>query len=413
MAATFDLETVRRQFPALNRTHDNQPVVFFDGPAGSQVPQSVADAVSRYLLETNANHGAPFATSRESDEILEEAHRAAADFLGALNPAEVSFGANMTTITLGLSRALAKTWEPGDEILVTRLDHDANVSPWTLAAKDAGVTVKHVEFNHGDCTLDIADFEAKLSDRTRLVAVGYASNAAGTINPIADIARKAHGVGALVFIDAVHYAPHGLIDVAELGCDFLTCSAYKFFGPHVGLLWGRRELLESLSSYKLRPTTNELPGKWMTGTQNHECIAGVTAAIDYLADLGRTIEPADSRRDALRTAFAAIGDYERELCHRLLAGLSELPDIQVHGITDLTQLNDRVPTVSFTHGKRTPLEIAERLDERGIFVWPGNHYALPFTEALDLEPHGTLRVGLLHYNTAEEVDRLLAELAQL
>jgi cysteine desulfurase family protein (TIGR01976 family) len=409
----FDLESVRRQFPALNRTHNGRPVIFFDGPAGSQVPQSVADAVSRCLLETNANHGGPFATSRESDAILDEAHRAGADFLGASDPDEVSFGANMTTITLGLSRALAKTWQPGDEILVTRLDHDANVTPWTLAARDAGVTVKHVEFDHADCTLDIEDFEAKLTDRTRLVAVAYASNAAGTINPITEIVKKAHGVGALVFIDAVHFAPHGLIDVAELDCDFLGCSAYKFFGPHVGMLWGRRELLESLTAYKLRPSTNELPGKWMTGTQNHEGIAGVLAAIDYLADVGRAINPADSRRESLQTAFAAIGEYERELCHRLLAGLAELPDVCVHGITNLAQLDERVPTVSFTHRNRAPLQIAERLAERGIFVWPGNHYALPFTEALGLEPGGTLRVGLLHYNTAEEVDRLLAELAQL
>ena len=413
MHPSFDIDSIRRQFPALDRIQDGRPVVYFDGPGGSQVPQRVADAVSRYLVETNANHGGPFATSRESDLLLDEAHQTAADFLGTADPGEIVFGANMTTITLALSRALGRTWQAGDEILVSRLDHDGNVTPWVLAADDAAVVTQHVNVRPEDCTLDMDDFRAKLSDRTRLVAVGLASNVSGTINPLAEIVAAAHAVGALVFVDAVHFAPHGLIDVQQLGCDFLACSAYKFFGPHVGILWGRRQLLESLTAYKLRPATDDLPGKWMTGTQNHEGIAGVKAAIDYLADLGRSTDPGATRRDALKTAFQEIGNHERQLCDRLLRRLAQFPDIKIHGITDIARFSERVPTVSFTHSRLSPHQIADRLASRGIFVWAGNHYALPLTESLGLEPDGTLRIGLMHYNTAEEIDRLLAELANL
>ncbi|REJ79805.1 MAG: cysteine desulfurase-like protein [Planctomycetota bacterium] len=405
---------LRSNFPALARTGPSGPVAYFDGPAGTQVPQAVIDAVADYLAHHNANCGAPFGTSEETDAILSEAHRAVADFLGASDPGEIAFGPNMTTLTLALSRAVGKTWQAGDEIIVSRLDHDANVTPWVLAARDAGAVVQHIEIDPADCTLDLESFENALSEKTRLVAVGYASNCVGTINPVRRITEMARQVGALSFIDAVHYAPHGLIDVGEIGCDFLVCSAYKFFGPHVGMLWGRRKLLESVTPYKLRPSTNKLPGRWMTGTQNHECIAGVRAAIDYIATIGAQAgQAAESRRDKLRAAFNVITPHERELGRQLLTGLRELPNVRVWGITDEDRLNQRVPTVSFTHERLTPREIAARLAESGLFVWPGNHYALPLTETLGLEPHGTLRIGVVHYNTADEIDRLLAALRRV
>jgi cysteine desulfurase family protein (TIGR01976 family) len=389
-------------------------VRFFDGPAGSQVPASVVDAVAGYLTRTNANHGGAFATSRESDALLDEAHRAAADFFGVADPSEIAFGANMTSLTLALSRALARDWRSGDEIVVTRLDHDANVTPWTLAARDAGAIVRHVEIRKSDCTLDLDSLRSQLSPRTRLVAVGCASNAVGTINPVAKIVEMAHAVGALAFLDAVHLAPHRRLDAAGWNADFAVCSAYKFFGPHVGLMWGRRDILEGLPAYKLRPATNELPGKWMTGTQSHEGIAGVLAAIEYLANLGRAASGAMlPRAAALTAAFDAIETHERELTRRLLAGLAALPRFRLLGIADVDRLDDRVATFGMTHASLTPLELARRLDERGTFAWHGNFYALPLTEALGLEPQGMLRIGLLHYNTAEEVARLLAALAEI
>jgi cysteine desulfurase family protein (TIGR01976 family) len=391
-----------------------RPVVFFDGPAGSQVPQTVVDAVSRYLTETNANHEGVFATSRESDAMLSEAHRAVADLLGTGDPDLIVFGPNMTTLTLALSRAIAQTFEPGDEVAVTQLEHDANFTPWVLAARDSGAAIQCVNIDPQDCTVDLDDLKSKLSGRTRLVAVCCASNAAGTVPPIREITRMAHEVGAQVFLDAVHYAPHMAMDVDAWDCDYVVCSAYKFFGPHLGVLWGKRRLLESLPAYKLRPAPDGLPGRWMTGTQNHEGIAGTLAAIEYLAELGRTAAPeAPNRRAALEAAYTAIGEYERGLSGHLLRGLAQSPEVKIWGITDPDRLQERVPTVSFTHSRHTPLEVANYLAEQGIFVWHGNYYALPLTEALGLEPDGMVRVGLLHYNTAEEIDRLLDALTGL
>ncbi len=410
----FDPFWSRPQFPALQGSIAGQQAVFFDGPAGSQVPQCVLDAISDYLVRMNANHDGLFATSRASDELLHEAHCALADFVGADDPDCIVFGANMTSLTFAVSRALTKTWKPGDEILLSRLDHDANVSPWVLAAQDAGATVRHIDIRREDCTLDMDDFRSKLSSRTRLVAVGAASNALGTINPIAEICRAAHDVGALVFCDAVHYAPHGRIDVSDLDCDLLVCSAYKFFGPHVGVLWARRELLENLPAYKVRPAPNAIPGRWMTGTQNHEGIAGTLAAVEYLAELGRTFGPADANRPAaLDAAFATITTYEQRLADRLIAGLESRPEITVWGLTDASRREERVPTLGITHTRYTPTELAQSLAEQNIFVWHGNFYALPVTEALGLEPEGMVRIGLLHYNTEEEIDRLLSALDQV
>jgi cysteine desulfurase family protein (TIGR01976 family) len=410
----LDVTSLRSQFPALGRTRQGRTPIFLDGPGGTQVPLRVVEAMSHYLTTCNANHGGLFATSRESDRILEEAHLAAADLLNAPSAEEVVFGANMTTLTFHLSRSLGRTLRPEDEVVVTRLDHDANVSPWVLAARDAGAAVRFVDVHPRDCTLDLADLRRQLTPRTRLLAVTCASNMAGTVNDVRHITQLAHEVGALVFLDAVHYAPHRLIDVQEWDCDFLACSAYKFFGPHVGLLWGRRELLTRLPAYKVRPATDELPGRWMTGTQNHEGLAGTLAAIDYLADLGGPAVPERTRRQRLRAAFAAIEEHERDLAIRLLDGLAHRSRFRVWGITDRDRLAWRVPTVAITAADRSPQELAEHLAAREIHAWNGNVYALELTERLGLEERGgLLRLGLVHYNTAEEVERLLEALDEV
>jgi len=414
MSAPFDVERCRALFPALSKRVAGLPAVYLDGPGGSQVPREVIEAVSRYLAGSNANSGGVFATSVETDAMLEEAHRAAADLVGTRDPGCIAFGANMTTLTLSLARALSRTWRPGDEVLVTRLDHDANISPWIQAATDAGATVRHVAFRPEDCTLDLDDLRAKLSGKTRLVAAGCASNAVGTISPVGEIVAMAHAAGARVYLDAVHFAPHALMDVEAWDCDFLACSAYKFFGPHVGVLYGKRELLASLPAYKLRPSPEELPHRWETGTQSHEGIAGTLAAIDYLAGLGRAAAGASAgRRVALAAAFDAIRAYELGLSRHLLAKLSALRTVKVFGITDGGRLDRRTPTFSFTHERKTPLAVAQHLAREGIFVWSGHFYALAVTEALGLEPSGLVRVGLLHYNTAEEIDRLGKALAEI
>jgi cysteine desulfurase family protein (TIGR01976 family) len=408
MTSPFPIDAVRARFPGLRREVAGRPAVFFDGPAGSQIPQRVADAVSDYLLHRNANHDGPFATSQESDAMLAEAHRAVADFLGAERPEEVAFGANMTTLTFALSRALASTWRPGDEIVVTRLDHDANVSTWELAARDAGAAVRHVGIRPDDCTLDLDALRACLGERTRLVAIGAASNLVGTINPIQEIAALAHAAGAQLFVDAVHFAPHRLCDVALWDCDFLACSPYKFFGPHMGVLWGSSELMAELPAYKVRVAPDGLPDRWMTGTPCHEGVAGTLEAVTYLADLGREIAGRSlDRRAALRAAFAAIETYESSLCRLLLEGIAGLAGVDVVGISDVERIAERTPTLGLVVENCVPEVLSEELGKRGIFSWGGNSYALPLTEALGLEPHGVLRVGLLHYNTAQEVGRLL------
>jgi len=406
---------LRTQFPALARHVNGKPAVFLDGPAGTQVPQRVIDAVSRALGWTNANHGGLFQTSIESDAMLDEAHRATADFVGAADPDCVAFGANMTSLTFAFSRALARQWKAGDEIVVTRLDHDANVTPWVLAARDAGVMIRIAEMRQDDGTLDTDHLKGLLSPRTKLVALGAASNSTGSINPIGKIVEWSHEAGALVFVDAVHYAPHQLPDVTKWNCDFLACSAYKFFGPHVGILWGKRPLMESLAAYKVRPAPDSLPGKWMTGTQNHEGIAGVLAAIDYLADLGREVTGDSSlaRRPALAAAYDAILAYERKLLLQLLRGLAEQPAFQVRGVTEPARISERMPTISITHARLPSADVARRLGELGVFAWHGNYYALGVTESLGLEPQGMVRLGLVHYNTEEEVARTVQALRSI
>lgn len=407
----MDSAALRQQFPALQQVREGRTPIFLDGPGGTQVPRRVIDAIVHYLSTCNANHGGVFATSQESDRILAEAHQAMADLVNAPSPDEIVFGPNMTTLVFHLSRAIRRVLRPGDEMIVSRLDHDANVSPWVIAARDAGATVRFIEIHPEDCTLDLDTLKGQLTDKTRLVAVGCASNAVGTINDVRTIARLAHDAGAWVFLDAVHYAPHAPIDVQDWDCDFLACSAYKFFGPHQGILWGRRALLEELPADKLRPATNTLPGRWMTGTQNHECLAGVAAAVDYLADIVGTSGP---RRQRLCQSLAAIQEYELELSRRLLAGLAERPRFKVWGITRPADLARRVPTISITSARHTPEEIARHLAARHIYAWNGNMYAMHLSERLGLEERGGfLRLGLLHYNTCDEIEETLAALDRL
>jgi cysteine desulfurase family protein (TIGR01976 family) len=418
---TLDLPTIRGQFPALER-----PAIFLDNPAGTQVAKPCLQRVGAYLVEHNANHDGAFATSRASDAVVDEARAAAADFLNASRPEEIVFGPNMTSLTFNFSRALGRWLEPGDEIVVTRLDHDANITPWVMLAEDRGLRVRWVDFHTEDGTLDMEDMQRALQDRPRLVAVGYASNALGTINPVAKIVEMAKQAGALTFIDAVQYAPHGPIDVQRLGCDFLVCSAYKYFGPHVGVLYGRYDLLDELTAYKVRPAPADPPGKFETGTGNFEGYAGVLGALDYLEWVGENFggQYEDKYQDRyqgralkLKQAMSAIRSYEYELSRALLDVLEETPGVTVYGPTDRRQLEERVPTVSFTMKGLHPRRVAEELDKENIYVWDGNYYALAVTERLGLEDGGGMvRVGPVHYNTVEEIHRFgeaLRRIAQI
>jgi len=408
---SFDVGWVRQQFPSLQLKVKGQPAAFLDGPAGTQVPRPVMDAVQKYFLEQNANTYGAFLTSRRTNEMICAARAAMADLFNC-SPDEVVFGQNMTTITLGLARALGRNLEPGDEILLTLLDHDANFSAWK-ALEEKGVVIRTVDIRESDCTLDLDDLKSKLNSKTKLVAVGYASNAVGTINPVAEITKLAHAAGAMIFIDAVHYAPHGSIDVKALDCDFLVCSPYKFFGPHMGTLYGKKAHLEKFRPYKVRPATDTVPECWESGTQVQELIAGIHAAVEYIAELGRRCDlSAKTRRDALLAAYRSTVAYERSLVTRLISGLLAIPGLRFFGISDPARFGERCSTVSFRLAKGTPTDVATFLGERGIFTWDGNFYALNLTERLGVEKlGGLLRVGLVHYNTIEEVNRLLSGLA--
>jgi cysteine desulfurase family protein (TIGR01976 family) len=420
--STPDLSPLRAQFPALRQTDARgRSYVFFDGPGGTQVPQMVIDAMVHYMVCANANTHGLYATSRRTDQLIEEARQAMADFLNAPSSDEIIFGPNMTTLTFAISRAFARLLRPGDEIVVTRLDHDANIAPW-VALEEQGAVIRYADFHPENCTLDMAGLQRLINQRTRLVAVGYASNAVGTLNDVQTIAEWAHAVGAWLYVDAVHYAPHGPIDVQALGCDFLVCSAYKFFGPHVGVLWGRYEILDRLKAYKVRPAGDRPPDKFETGTKNHEGIAGVKAVVDYLAEIGvryganlaSQYGHLEGRRRDLKAALWAIRAYERPLLVRLIQGLQSIPGVTIYGITDLACLDQRVPTVSFRMEHYTPQEIARRLGDEGIFVWDGNYYAISVTERLGVEQSGGMvRVGIVHYNTIEEVTRFLNVLERL
>jgi cysteine desulfurase family protein (TIGR01976 family) len=417
-----NLAVYRAYFPSLALEQDGQPVAYFDNPGGTQVTQSCIEGITRYLTTSNANTGGAFLTSKRTDEMLNRAHAGMADFLNAADSREIVFGPNMTTLTFAFSRALGRTLAPGDELVVTALDHAGNVDPWVMLAEDRGLTLRIADVDTATCTLDMDDLRSKITERTKLVAVGYASNAVGTINDVATVIQWAKAVGALTFIDAVQFAPHGPIDVQALGCDFLVCSAYKFFAPHLGVLYGRLPLLESLRAYKVRPASDEPPVKWETGTQNHECLAGLCGTLDYLADLGRAhldryaarFSAMAGHRLELHAAMAAIQEYERGLAARLLAGLREIPGVRIYGLTALDDLPRRVPTVMLTAAGHTPRALAEALAARGIFCWDGNYYALTLMERLGLEEQGgALRIGAVHYNTPAEIDRLLAALREI
>jgi cysteine desulfurase family protein (TIGR01976 family) len=420
IATGFDVRAVRSRFPSLARRVDGRSLVYLDGPGGTQVPDSCLDGIRDYLASRNTNTHGAFPTSRESDALIAEAHAAAADFLGAAGD-EVSFGANATTITFAVSRAIGRTLAPGDEIVVTRLDHDCNVAPWLALGEDRGVAIRWVDVRPEDCTLDEAGLLRALGPRTRLVAVGLASNAVGTINPVARIADAAHAVGARVWVDAVHAAPHVPIDVAALGADYLVCSPYKFFGPHMGLFWGRRALLEALPVYKVRPADDTLPSRLETGTQAHEAQAGLLGTFRYLewvgvSQGGAAGEPGSGtgRRERLRAAMAAIRSYERSLTPRLIEGLASIPGLEIRGITDPRRVDERCPTVAFTLRGHHPHAVSRALGDRGICTWDGDYYAYELIRALGLaESGGMVRVGLAHYNTVDEIDALIDAVAAI
>ena len=408
---SFDTDLVRQQFPSLDR-----PAIFLDNPAGTQISKPSLDRINHYLLENNANHEGMFETSRRSDEILHEAHAAMADFLNASRPEEIIFGNNMTTLTLHMSRSLARNLQAGDNILVTRLDHDANIAPWMLIAEDKGCNLMWVDIDVEQGTLDLDDFARALERKPKIAAFGYASNLLGTVNPVKKLTKMAKDAGALVYIDAVQYAPHGPIDVQDIGCDFLVCSSYKFFGPHAGALYGKFNMLNELKAYKVRPASDELPHKFETGTQNHEGIAGMLGALEYLEWLGRQFgaEQESAWREAgfsgrkleLKKGMSAMKTYESKLSKALIGIIESVPGTRVHGITDLDRLDERVPTVSFTVEGKDPEKLAKAIGDESIYVWNGHNYALAIVERMGLlKAGGMVRVGPVHYNTLDELEK--------
>lgn len=418
----FDVEEIRSKFPALTVRDDGAPRIYFDNPAGTQVPQSVVDKMSDCLLESNANLGGYFRTSERATALVDEAHVAMADLLNAPSAEEIIFGQNMTTLTLYMSRSIGRQMNPGDEIILTRMDHDANVQPWVLLARDLGLEVKWLPFDLDTFEFDLSRLDDLLTDRTKLICVGGASNLTGTINDVKTISQKARDAGALTYIDAVQSVPHVSTDVQELGCDFLVCSAYKFFGPHQGILWGRREVLEALEAYKVRPAPDEIPGCFETGTMSHEGMAGTAATVDYLASIGDVFggeflqknQQYEGRRRNVHAAMDCLFEYETGLTMHLIEGLQQLPGVRVQGVTAKDAMDRRVPTVSFTVDGVTPPSIAESLAKRNIFVWSGHNYAVEAAMALGIyEAGGAIRVGPVHYNTREEIDTILIALDEM
>jgi len=406
--ADFSIEAVRGQFPALSLTDKGRRRIYLDNPAGTQVPQAVADAVSRCLLTTNANLGGFFETTIAAQSVVDEAHHAMADFLGAASPEEIIIGANMTTLTYHMSRTLGRTLKPGDELILTRMDHEGNVSPWLQLAEDLGLVVRWLPFDEMSWQVEEAALSGLLSDKTRLVALNYASNLTGSINRVKALTAIAKQAGALVYVDAVQFAPHGLIDVQELGCDFLICSAYKFFGPHMGILWGRREIIDGLKPYKCRCSSDGLPERFELGTPQIELMAGLTAAVDYFAQLGAAGGESGSRRQKIAKAFETCIAYENPLAQRLIDGLSDISGLTIHGITDPKRLGDRVPTVSFTVDGIVPETIVRQMNAENIFLWSGHNYAWEIVHQLGIPAEqGVVRIGIAHYNTAAEIDETL------
>ena len=414
-----DVLNLKKEFPALQVKINDRPIAFFDGPGGTQVHGSVIEAMTWYLTEANSNSHGNYLHSRRTDEITQKGREAMADMLNAKSPSEIVFGPNMTTLTFRMSQAIGQTLKPGDEVVVTHLDHDANVAPW-LSLEKLGVVVRWVDFTQADCRLDMESLKKAIGPRTKVVAVGYASNAIGTLNDVKTAIKLAHENGAWAYIDAVHYAPHGPIDVQDLDCDFLACSAYKFFGPHLGCLYGRHELLEALPATKVRPADDNAPDKYETGTNNFEAITGMTAAVNYLASIGRRFGEefkqdfpgfAD-RRLELKAGMAAIRAYEFDLCRHMMEKLAQMPEITVYGPpADSTM---RVPTLAIRSSVRSPEEIAQKLGDLNIYAWDGHFYALEAITTLGLlEKGGVVRIGICHYNTLADVDALIDALAAM
>jgi cysteine desulfurase family protein (TIGR01976 family) len=418
----FPIDLIRQEFPALALGNDGRPAVFFDNPAGTQIPRRVLERMQDTLMNRNANLGGFFPTSRRAGELVAQAHQALADFYNASSWEEIVFGQNMTTLTLHMSRCIGRQLKSGDEIILSRMDHDANVAPWLLLAEDRELKVRWLDFSVESYEFEDDALDGLLSPRTRLLAVGSASNCTGTINDVKSLAAKARAAGALVYVDAVQLAPHQVIDVKDLGADIVVSSAYKWFGPHQGVLWGRRDVLERISPYKVRPAGDGLPERFETGTQSHEGMAGCLGAIEYLAWIGRTFAEARHRpsaglsgeRNAIQAGFAVIGEWEQQLCRRLIEGLSERKGVRIRGITNSNALHRRVPTVSFTLEGRDPADLAKAFAARDIFVWSGHNYAVEPVRRLGLlEKGGVLRAGLAHYNTPDEVERFLTTLDEI
>ncbi|TJU96326.1 MAG: cysteine desulfurase-like protein [Mesorhizobium sp.] len=406
--ADFPIEAVRARFPALSLTDKGRRRIYLDNPAGTQVPQAVADAVSRCLLTTNANLGGYFETTIAAQQVVDDAHQAMADFLGAESREEIIIGANMTTLTYHMSRTLGRAMKPGDELILTRMDHEGNVSPWLQLAEDLGLVVRWLPFDERSWQVEEATLNDLLSDKTRLLALNYASNLTGSINRVKSLTAIAKQAGALVYVDAVQFAPHGLIDVQELGCDFLICSAYKFFGPHMGILWGRLDIIDGLKAYKCRCSSNGLPERFELGTPQIELMAGLTAAVDYFAELGGAAGQGGSRRQKIARAFEVSIAYENRLAQRLIDGLADISGLTIHGITDPKRLGDRVPTVSFTVDGIVPETIVRQMNAENIFLWSGHNYAWEIVHQLGIPAEqGVVRIGIAHYNTSDEIDETL------
>jgi len=412
---TINIDRIRGQFPALSETDEGKARLYFDNPAGTQVPQMVVDRMANCMLYSSANLGGGFPTSIRAGAVVDDARAAMADFLNAPSPDEIIFGQNMTSITFHLSMSIGKLLQPGDEIILSRMDHDANVEPWKLMARDYDLKVRWLEFDTGTFEFDLSELDTLLNDRTRLLCVGGASNLTGTINDVKTICGKARDVGAWSFVDAVQSAPHILSDVQDIGCDFFVCSAYKFFGPHQGILWGRRDVLEKLAPYKVRPAPAELPWCFETGTQSHEGMAGTAAAVDYFAWVGEAMAGATgNRREQLKAGLELLFDYEKQLADRLIAGLKSIPGVRVLGISDPIASDRRVPTVSFVHEQHAPSDIASALAERNVFAWSGHNYALELAKALNInDSGGAVRIGAVHYNTPDEIDAVVTALQDI
>jgi cysteine desulfurase family protein (TIGR01976 family) len=410
----FMVDQVREMFPALISKDGQQPLIYLDNPGGTQVPHTVIDAIGQAMASASSNLGGVFPSSIRADEIWQSSHEAMADMLGASSIREIVIGPSMTTLTLHISRSLGRTFNRGDEIIVTRMDHEGDVSPWLLLAEDLGLVIKWLPFNPDTWQIESDDLKALLTDRTRLLALNYASNLTGSVNNISELASVAHSAGALVYVDAVQLAPHRLVSVNELGCDFLACSSYKFYGPHLGILWGRETVLADLEAYRCRCSSDDLAVRFETGTPQTELLAGLESTVEYFKWLGELCGYSGSRREKIAGAISAATEYENKLTLKLIEGLNEIKGLQIHGITDSARIDDRVPTVSFTHASFPPIEIAKKLAQKNICAWSGHNYAYEVVKQLGIdEEQGVLRLGIAQYNTENEIDQTLEALTDL